>query len=98
MKRINEYLYEALNKSKIDKYETILKMIEGSKINKDGIKEMIDKLEMNELKEMSQYLYDKDIKNFIAYKPNDDDFISNSNHDKVCSTITDYLYKNIALK
>lgn len=98
MKRINEYLYEALNKSKIDKYETILKMVEGSKINKDNIKDMIVKLEMDELKEMSQYLYDKDMENFIAFKPNDDDFISNNNHDKICSMIADYLYKNVSLK
>lgn len=98
MKRINEYLYEALNKSKIDKYETILKMVEGSKINKDNIKDMIDKLSMDELKEMSQYLYDKDMENFIAFKPSDDDFISNNNHDKICSMIADYLHKNVSLK
>ena len=96
MKKINDYINEALAKNKIDKYETILKMINGSKINKEDIKNMIIKLNMNELKEMSQYLYDKDLENFIAYKTSDDDFINQSNHEKICFMISEYLYKYVS--
>jgi hypothetical protein len=96
MRTIYEYINESLSQAKVDKYDAIVRMIGGSKITKETIETMLSKLNNNELKEMSIFLSDKDMSSFIAYKPNDDDFLKDDNKEKICKMLSEYLFKNIS--
>ena len=96
MRTIYEYINESLSQAKADKYDAIVRMISGSKITKETIETMLSKLNNNELKEMSIFLSDKDMSGFIAYKPNDDDFLKDDNKEKICKMLSEYLFKNIS--
>lgn len=88
-------ILEFINGKKIYMFEIIVKMLDGANIPKDVLIGMFSKLEMKELKGLSEYLYELDKQGFIAYQPSDDDFISESNKESVITKIADYFNKYI---
>ena len=91
-------ILEFINGKKTYMFETVVKMFEGSNITKDVLIHMLSKLDMEELKGLSEYLYELDKQGFIAYQPNDDDFINDSNKEAVITKISDYFNKYVLQK
>lgn len=94
MVSIKDYINEAKSSSPGLFLMTLLK---GVKTPKDMITQYLENLEMKDLKEVSDYIDEKDSANFMAYKPSDDEFISSSNKAQVIEKISQYLYKYVAL-
>lgn len=94
MKDIRAYINEAKESSIGSFLMTVLK---GVKTPKDTIAQYLDNFEMKDIKEMSEYIDEKDPKNYIAYKPADDEFLNESNKSQVIDKIAQYLYKYVAL-
>ncbi|MBO5003681.1 MAG: hypothetical protein J6D03_00050 [Clostridia bacterium] len=72
------------------------KSLELTKLNKEQITKMLSNIEsMNVLKDMSDYFYEVDGPRYIAYQPNDDDFINRENKESIVNKIAEYLFKFI---
>jgi len=93
-KHSSEYITEAKESGPGCFLMTVLK---GVKTPKETIVEFLRNLEMKDLKEASDYIDSKDSKNYMAYKPADDEFVQNSNKEQVIDKIAQYLHKYIAL-
>lgn len=91
---IKDYINEAKSSGPGSFLMTVLK---GVKTPKETIMQYLDNFEMKDLKEVSDYIDEKDSANFMAYKPSDDEFISSSNKAQVIEKISQYLYKYVAL-
>lgn len=72
-------------------------VLKGVKTPKETIADFLRNLEMKDLKDASDYIDSKDPKNYMAYKPADDEFVQNSNKEQVIDKIAQYLYKYVAL-
>lgn len=94
MVSIKDYINEAKSSSPGLFLMTVLK---GVNTPKEIIMQYLDKFEMKDLKEVSDYIDEKDSANFMAYKPSDDEFVSESNKSQVIEKISQYLYKYVAL-
>lgn len=94
MVSIKDYINEAKSSGAGLFLMTILK---GVKTPKETIMQYLDNFEMKDLKEISDYIDENDSANFMAYKPSDDEFVSESNKSQVIEKISQYLYKYVAL-
>ena len=93
MKTIKDYINESKDNSIGLFMMTVLK---GVKTPKETIAEYLNNFGMKDLKEMSQYIAQKDSSNYVAYQPSDDEFINDSNKEQVIDKISQYLFKYIA--
>ena len=55
---------------------------------------LLKNLELNVLKQLSDYYNNIDVKNYISYQPNDDLFQSSDNIDKITTQMAEYISKN----
>ncbi len=93
MKTIKDYINESKDNSLGLFMMTVLN---GVKTPKETIAEYLNNFEMKDLKEMSQYIAQKDGSNYVAYQPSDDEFINDSNKEQVIDKISQYIFKYIA--
>ena len=98
MKKLNNYINEALSVSQTKQCEMIIKIFENCGLTKDNFATMLSKLDMKELQSLTTYISSIDNANFVAYQPKDDEFISDSNKEAVVNKIADYLNKYISKK
>ena len=94
MQTLKNYITEAKESGPGSFLMTVLK---GVKTPKETIVEFLMNLEMKDLKEASDYIDSKDSKNYMAYKPADDEFVQNSNKEQIIDKIAQYLHKYVAL-
>lgn len=79
--------------------EIVLNMFKTDhNLNKDNVKDMINSFcdVEGRLKKFSDYLADQLPKEYIAYQPNDDEFLNKENNDKVCNQIAEFIIKHIS--
>jgi len=100
MKKINTYIIENTQKlsSKDNKKisEVIYKMFNKTKLSKDNIILLLNNIDMNILKEFSNYIGVIDPENSLPYIPQDDIFINPDNNEKIISMLSEYILKFIA--
>ena len=78
-----------------------LNMFKGAKnISKEDIKSMINTFcdVDGRLKKFSDCLADEYPKEYLAYQPNDDEFLKKDLEDKVCEQIAEFILKTIVNK
>lgn len=97
MKRINNYINESETKHPLW-CMVVLSMLKGAKnVTKESISNMI--LTMcdvdGRLKKFSNYLADTYPKEYLAYQPNDDEFINKDNNDKLSNQIAEFIIKYV---
>lgn len=104
MKNINYYLIEhneSYNKMSFKTKQTfwnsIIKMFKGTKLSKELLYDMLSTFDLKDIKDLSDILYDNDNSNFISYQPSNDEFINDSNKEKIINQISDYLIKYVIL-
>ena len=76
-------------------------MFKGAKnISKEDIKSMINTFcdVDGRLKKFSDCLADEYPKEYLAYQPNDDEFLKKDLEDKVCEQIAEFILKTIVNK
>lgn len=97
MKSISRYIeHKMFESAKGDTQgELILKMFKGVQTSRDNITEYLSKLEMNELKDISKYINSKDSRNYVAFMPNDDEFINAANKPSIVDKISQYVHKYV---
>ena len=97
MKTINEYICE----SKIGHplwCEIALSMFKNVKsLNKDSISNMLDSFcdVEGRMKKFSDYLAEEYPKEYLAYQPNDDEFLDKGSTDKISNQISEFILKFI---
>jgi hypothetical protein len=98
MRHINTYINEFLVSPKGMTFfcEQVTNMLKGTKLTKDQISLMFNKLELNTLKSLSGFLAENDMSRFVSYQPSDDEFLKEENKDNIISKISDYFIKYIA--
>ena len=94
MQTLKNYINEAKESGPCSFLMIVLK---GVKTPKETITQYLNNFEMKDLKEISDYIDSKDSKNYMAYKPADDEFVQNSNKEQVIDKIAQYLHKYVAL-
>ena len=68
----------------------------SNELSKDAVKNMLAYLWDNKiLNKYSDYLSQAYTKEYVAFQPNSDEFISDDNKDKVVSQIADFVNKHI---
>ena len=97
MKHIDTYINEFLISPKGITFfcEQVTNMLKGTKLTKDQISLMFDKLELKTLKSLSDFLAENDMSRFVSYQPSDDEFLREENKDSIISKISDYFIKYI---
>jgi len=98
MKSIVEYINESTKSQKNFWAEQFINSLTGTGVTKDNVIKMFDNLDMDVIKSLSNYLYETDVKNYISYQPNNDEFIGDKNREKIISQISDYIIKYITIK
>ena len=94
MKNILSYINESRQSEYTFFCEQFTKLFKGITFNVEYIKMMLKNLELNVLKQLSDYYNNIDVKNYIAYQPNDDLFQSTDNIDKITTQMAEYISKN----
>ena len=100
MKSFIEYINED-NEKKISLWIKIFTgmLSNTSKISKEALEEMLLYLaKENKLKKLSDYFLEDNQSNYIAFQPSNDDFLSESNYNKICTQISEYIIKYIIKK
>lgn len=97
MKDINIFINEELNKHPIW-CDVVMMMFQNSKnLTKEEISNMIYSFcdVEGRFKKFSDYLYDKFPKEYLAYQPNNDEFLKKENYNKICDQIAEFINKII---
>lgn len=97
MKNLSLYITEELRKHPLW-CEVAFSMFKNSKnLTKEHISSMIDSFCDIEgrLKKFSDYLADENPKEYLAYQPNDDEFLNKDNRTKLCDQIAEFIMKTI---
>lgn len=82
MKRLSEYFVKKF-----------INIIEGSSLYKDNIEKMLLNMEMNDLRDINQYLKETDASKYMPYETNNDDFLNKDNKVAIIKRISDFLLK-----
>lgn len=97
MKGLIEYINEEARKYPLwcDVVLNIFK--KSSKLNKEQISDMIISFcdVEGRLKKFSDYLFDIYPKDYLAYQPNNDEFLNKSNDSKIANQISEFILKYI---
>lgn len=94
MKRLNEYLIYESKLSDSVFCEQFSKMFIGTKLPQDTIKIILNNIDKDFIKKLSNYFVETDNSNYLAYDPGEDTFINyNDNKDKIISQISEYIMK-----
>ena len=94
MKRLNEYLIYESKLSNSVFCEQFSKMFIGTKLPQDTIKIILNNIDKDFIKKLSNYFVETDNSNYLAYDPGEDTFINyNDNKDKIISQISEYIMK-----
>ena len=99
MKNINEYITEEARKFPLW-CEIITNMFKTSKnLTKELIADMLDSFcdVEGRMKKFSDYLADTYSKEYLAYQPNDDEFLKDENKDKIKGQIAEFITKYVKL-
>ena len=97
MTHIEQYINEELRKHPLW-CEITLNMFKSSKgLTKEQISNMLISLCDIEgrFKKFSDYLNDTYPKEYLAYQPNNDEFLNKENNEKICNQIAEFIFKNI---
>ena len=97
MIRLTQYINEELKKFPIW-CEISLAMFKSAKnLTKENIKDMLSAFcdVEGRFKKFSDYLLDTYPKEYVAYQPSNDEFISKNNNDKICDQIAEFILKYI---
>lgn len=95
MKSLYNFIIESTKSQKNFWAEQFINSLKGSKVNKDSVIKMFDNLDMDIIKSLSDYLYETDLKDYIAYQPSNDEFLNKENKDIIVNKIAEYLIKKI---
>ena len=90
-----------IDEQKVEKVEKIKnEKVEKKNISKEDIKSMISTFcdVDGRLKKFSDCLADEYPKEYLAYQPNDDEFLKKDLEDKVCEQIAEFILKTIVNK
>ena len=94
MKRLNEYLIYESKLSDSVFCEQFSKMFIGTKLPQDTIKIILNNIDKDFIKKLSNYFVETDNSNYLAYDSGEDTFINyNDNKDKIISQISEYIMK-----
>ena len=97
MKNLNIYINEELKKHPLW-CEIALSMFKSSKnLTKESISDMLDSFCDIEgrFKKFSDYLAEEYPKEYLAYQPADDDFLSNEKNQKIKDQIAEFIISHI---
>lgn len=97
MKSLNLYINEELRKFPLW-CEIVLSVFKGTKnLTKETVSNMLDNFcdVEGRLKKFSDYLADTYPKEYLAYQPNDDDFLNKENNKKNTEQIAEFIIKTI---
>lgn len=75
----------------------LMTCLKGVKTPKETISQYLENFDIKDLKDISDYINEKDSSNFMAYRPSDDEFVKEANKSQVIEKISQYLYKYITL-
>ena len=75
----------------------LMTILKGVQTPKETISQYLNNFEMKDLKDISDYIDEKDSSNFMAYRPSDDEFVKEANKSQVIEKISQYLYKYVTL-
>ena len=97
MKQINQYIIERENTQPLWCAITISMFQRSTNLTKDSIKEMISSLcdVDGRLKKLSDCLAEQYPKEYLAYQPNDDEFLKKESLDKVTDQMAEFILKTL---
>jgi len=95
MKNLFNFINESLsNKQKELIGELFSKMFKNTKLNKDQIIQILNNLDKEIILEISKYFNDNESENYLAYSPNNDEFLNyKDNQEKIINQISEYIHK-----
>ena len=100
MKRRGEYIIESATNSQKQFFceqfsKAMTKLSSSAGYTRDLLQTMLNNLDMDVLKTLSDYYNTEDSKNYMPYEPNADLFSSESNKEKITAQTSEYIEKNI---
>lgn len=96
MKSLNQYLIsEGLSNKQIELVGLLFStMFNNTKLSSEQIKSILINLDKDVLQTISKYFNDNESENYLAYAPNDDEFLDfNNTKDKIINQIAEYINK-----
>ena len=95
MKNLTLYITEDANKPKVWVLVLNDMFSQAKGISKEIVENMITPLFPDKIKTLCKYYEQEDSSNFLAYSPNDDEFLKEENKKKICSQVSEYILKYI---
>ena len=97
MKAITLYINEELRKFPIWCEISLAMFKSAGNLTKDNIKDMLSSFcdVEGRFKKFSDYLSDTYPKEYVAYQPSNDEFISKDNNNKICEQIAEFILKYV---
>lgn len=97
MKLLNIYINESEVKHPLWCMVAMSMFKNGKKLTKESVKSMIETFcdVEGRMKKFSDYLADEYPKEYLAYQPNDDEFLADDKKDKISDQIADFIVNYI---
>jgi len=95
MQKLNTYITESLSNKQKELVGNIFSiMFKNTKLNKDQIVQILNNLNKDIIFEISKYFIDNEQQDYLAYCPNDDEFLNfNKTNEKIINQIAEYIHK-----
>lgn len=93
MKSLKEYIVESTKDNNVG--FILMNMLKDTKTTRDSVTAYLNNLDMKNLKSVSDYINNEDEKNYIAFRPMDDEFISDTNKSNVIDKMSQYFQKYV---
>lgn len=95
MKSITNFITESKESDNKFFCEHFIMMLKGTKFTKEQVQLLMNNLEIETIKYISDYFNTTDGSNYMSYEPSQDLFLNNNSKEKVTKIISEYVSKTI---